>query len=109
MLRHRAYLQRRHERKGAGGVDKGPRDTRNVVVLGKGAHPPDCTPDAISRQLDASLDRLQTDYLDIYCLHRDNPDIPIAEWVDALHAEMDRGRIRVLAVPTGRPRVGRGQ
>jgi len=68
----------------------------DVVVLGKGAHPPDCTPDAISRQLDASLDRLQTDYLDIYCLHRDNPDIPIAEWVDALHAEMDRGRIRVF-------------
>ncbi|MEC8586150.1 MAG: aldo/keto reductase, partial [Pseudomonadota bacterium] len=68
----------------------------NVVILGKGAHPPDCTPDAMARQLEESLDRLQTDYLDIYCLHRDNPDIPIAEWVDALHAEMDKGRIRVF-------------
>ncbi len=68
----------------------------NVVILGKGAHPPDCTPDAMARQLEESLDRLQTDYLDIYCLHRDNPDIPISEWVDALHAEMDKGRIRVF-------------
>ncbi len=68
----------------------------NVVILGKGAHPPDCTPDAMARQLEESLDRLQTDYLDIYCLHRDDPDIPIAEWVDALHAEMDKGRICVF-------------
>ena len=68
----------------------------DVVILGKGAHPPDCTPDAMARQLDESLDRLQTNYLDIYCLHRDSPDIPIAEWVDALHAEIDRGRIRVF-------------
>ena len=68
----------------------------DVVILGKGVHPPDCAPDALAGQLDESLDRLQTDYLDIYCLHRDNLDVPIAEWVDALHAEMDRGRIRVF-------------
>ncbi|MEC7512902.1 MAG: aldo/keto reductase, partial [Pseudomonadota bacterium] len=68
----------------------------NVVILGKGDHPPDCTPDAMAHQLEESLDRLQTDYLDIYCLHHDNLDIPIAEWVDALHAEMDKGRIRVF-------------
>ena len=68
----------------------------NLVILGKGAHPPDCTPDAMARQLDESLERLRTDYLDIYCLHRDNRDIPIAEWVDGLHAEIDKGRIRVF-------------
>ena len=90
-----AYLQRWHERKGVGAWIKA-RGMRENVPSRQGAHPPDCTPDAMARQLEESLDRLQTDYLDIYCLHRDNPDIPIAEWVDALHAEMDKGRIRVF-------------
>jgi len=65
----------------------------NVVILGKGAHPPDCSPEAMHRQLDESLARLQTDHIDIYCLHRDNPDVPVDEWVDALNAEVQAGRI----------------
>ena len=72
---------------------RGVRD--QIVILGKGAHPPDCTPDAMARQLDESLNRLQTEYIDIYCLHRDNPDIPVEEWVDALHAQVKAGRMRV--------------
>lgn len=65
-----------------------------LVVLSKGAHPPECSPAAIATQLDQSLARLQTDYLDLYCLHRDDVNVPIGEWVDALNAEVDAGRIK---------------
>ena len=64
------------------------------VLIGKGAHSPLCYPDVIARQLDQSLDRLKTDYVDVYFMHRDNPDIPVGEFVDAMDAEVRRGRIR---------------
>lgn len=65
-----------------------------TVVLAKGGHTPFCTPRDIVRQLHESLDRLQTDHCDFYCLHRDNLDVPAAEFVDALAAEQRAGRIR---------------
>jgi len=64
-----------------------------LVVLSKGAHTPDCTPDAVSQQLDISLERLQTHYLDLYCLHRDDPNVPVSEWIDVLNREVRAGRI----------------
>ncbi|RCS25681.1 oxidoreductase [Phyllobacterium salinisoli] len=67
---------------------------QDVIVIGKGAHSPLCYPDVIGRQLAASLDRLQTDHVDIYFMHRDNTDIPVGEFVDAIDAEVKAGRIR---------------
>tara|TARA_Y100000590_G_scaffold275359_1_gene309153 strand:+ start:17243 stop:19249 length:2007 start_codon:yes stop_codon:yes gene_type:complete len=66
-----------------------------VVVLGKGAHTPHCYPDLIRPQLEESLDRLQTDYLDIYCLHRDNLEVPVSEFVDALDEIKKDGLIKL--------------
>ena len=68
----------------------------NCVIIGKGAHTPYCRPEYIGRQLDRSLERLQTDHVDIYFMHRDNPDVPVDEFVDALDAEVAAGRIRGL-------------
>ncbi|MFX3657722.1 MAG: aldo/keto reductase [bacterium] len=68
----------------------------DLVIIGKGAHTPDNTPDAIGPQLDESLDRLQTDHVDVYFLHRDNVDVPVGEFVDALNDEVARGRMRVF-------------
>jgi predicted dehydrogenase/aryl-alcohol dehydrogenase-like predicted oxidoreductase len=65
-----------------------------IVLIGKGAHSPLCYPDIIAKQLDRSLERLQTDYVDVYFMHRDNPDVPVGEFVDAMDAEVRRGRIR---------------
>jgi len=65
-----------------------------VVLIGKGAHTPLCYPDVIGKQLDVSLDRMQTDYVDIYFMHRDNLDVPVGEFVDAMDAEVKKGRIR---------------
>ena len=64
-----------------------------IVVIGKGAHSPLCYPDMIAKQLDQSLERLKTDYVDIYFMHRDNTNVPVGEFVDAMDAEVKRGRI----------------
>ncbi|MFJ4623880.1 aldo/keto reductase [Streptomyces sp. NPDC088812] len=68
----------------------------DVVVIGKGGHAPDCTPEAVSRQLVESLERQGTDHLDIYLLHRDNEDIPAGEFVDVLNQHADAGLVRVF-------------
>lgn len=65
-----------------------------IVLIGKGAHSPLCYPDMIAKQLDQSLERLKTDYVDVYFMHRDNLDIAVGEFVDAMDAEVRRGRIR---------------
>ena len=67
-----------------------------VVILGKGAHTPDCLPEKVRPQLEETLDRLSTNKLDIYCLHRDNPEIPVAEFMDSLNELRDEGLIDVL-------------
>ncbi len=66
----------------------------DIVIIGKGAHTPDDNPEAVAPQLQESLTRLQTDYLDVYFLHRDNTEIPVGEFVDAVNAEIEAGRIR---------------
>ncbi|EGL65365.1 oxidoreductase [Agrobacterium sp. ATCC 31749] len=65
-----------------------------IVLIGKGAHSPLCYPDMIAKQLDQSLERLKTDYVDAYFMHRDNLDVPVGEFVDAMDSEVRRGRIR---------------
>ena len=65
-----------------------------LVVVGKGAHTPTCAPEHVAPQLSASLERLRTDYLDLYLLHRDDPDVPVSEWARTLHEHVVAGRIR---------------
>ena len=72
-------------------ANRGVRD--DVVVIGKGAHTPANFPDRVAPQLDVSLERLGTDHVDLYFLHRDNPDIDVAEWIDVLNRECDAGRM----------------
>ncbi len=67
-----------------------------VVILDKGAHTPHCNPEALTRQLEESLERLQTDYVDIYMLHRDNPAIPVGEFIDVLNRHQAAGRVRAF-------------
>jgi len=67
-----------------------------AVLIGKGAHSPLCYPDVIGKQLTESLERLKTDYVDVYFMHRDNLDVPVDEFVDAMDAEAKKGRVRGL-------------
>ncbi|MER7248873.1 aldo/keto reductase [Kribbella sp. NPDC000426] len=73
---------------------RGNRD--DVVVIGKGAHTPHCNPEAITRQLHESLERLQTDHVDLYLMHRDNEEIPVSEFVDVLDEHFKAGRIKAF-------------
>lgn len=75
-------------------ANRGIRD--EVMVIGKGAHTPHCDPESITRQLGETLDRLQTDHLDLYLMHRDNPAIPVGEFVDVLDEHARAGRIRAF-------------
>ena len=73
------------------------RDLREkVVVLGKGAHTPDCLPEKIRPQLEETLSRMSTSYLDIYCLHRDNESLPVEGFIDTLNELKDEGLIKIF-------------
>ena len=75
-------------------ANRGIRD--DVVVIGKGAHTPANFPDRVGPQLDLTLERLGTDHIDLYFLHRDNTEVPVGEWIDVLNAERAAGRIRAF-------------
>jgi predicted dehydrogenase/aryl-alcohol dehydrogenase-like predicted oxidoreductase len=73
---------------------RGNRD--EIVVIGKGAHTPHCDPESLTRQLFESLERLQTDHVDLYLMHRDNEEIPVGEFVDVLDSHFRAGRIKAF-------------
>jgi aryl-alcohol dehydrogenase-like predicted oxidoreductase len=50
----------------------------------------------IGRQIDASLARLRTDYVDLYQAHRFDPDVPIEETVEAFQQVVASGKARYL-------------
>jgi len=51
---------------------------------------------AIMHEIDASLTRLGTDYVDLYQIHRFDPDTPIEETMEALHDVVKAGKARYL-------------
>ncbi|HEY3943609.1 MAG TPA: aldo/keto reductase family protein [Solirubrobacteraceae bacterium] len=50
----------------------------------------------IAKQIDASLERLRTDYVDLYQTHRFDPDVPIEETIEALQQVVASGKARFL-------------
>jgi aryl-alcohol dehydrogenase-like predicted oxidoreductase len=50
----------------------------------------------IMASIDASLERLGTDYVDLYQIHRFDPRTPIAETMDALHDVVRAGKARYI-------------
>jgi aryl-alcohol dehydrogenase-like predicted oxidoreductase len=68
----------------------------DIVLIAKGAQTPDCYPQALTSQLLESLDKLRTDYVDIYFMHRDNTAIPVGEFVECLNEHHRSGRIKAF-------------
>lgn len=69
-----------------------------VTVITKGAHPSKwrnrVTPYDILSDVHDSLARLDTTYIDVYLLHRDDPEIPVSILVDTLNRLYEKGAIR---------------
>ena len=52
--------------------------------------------EAIMREIDGTLQRLGTDYLDLYIIHRFDYDTPIEDTMEALHDLVKAGKVRAL-------------
>ncbi len=50
----------------------------------------------ILQEVEASLKRLQTDYIDLYQSHRDDPNTPLDETLAAFHDLVQQGKVRYI-------------
>jgi len=70
-----------------------------VIITKGGAHSEDrrrMTPFDITADLFDSLARLKTDHIDLYLLHRDDPNLPVEPIINALNEHQQAGRIHVF-------------
>jgi len=75
----------------------------DVVIATKLRHPMRTGPNgkglsrkAIMTEIDHSLTRLGTDYIDLYQIHRNDHTTPLAETLEALHDLVKAGKVRYL-------------
>ncbi len=79
-----------------------------VVIATKGGHPdmtvenPDLHVSRMSQEdmqsdLDSSLQKLRTDYIDLYFYHRDNTEQPVSELIEIMEGFRKQGKIRYYA------------
>ncbi|SMF87758.1 Predicted oxidoreductase [Paenibacillus uliginis N3/975] len=80
--------------------ERGNRD--QWVILTKGAHHdqngPRVNKQDIRSDITMSLEKLQTDFIDLYALHRDDPAVPVGEVVEALNEYMASGTVGAIGV-----------
>ena len=76
-----------------------------VILASKVGNPAGPEPDKgglgrrrILEQVERSLRRLQTDYLDLYYLHRPDPNTPIEETLEAMNRLVESGKVRCVGV-----------
>jgi len=70
-----------------------------VIITKGGAHSEDrrrMTPFDITADLFDSLARLKTDHIDLYLLHRDDPNLPVEPIIHALNEHQQAGRIHAF-------------
>ncbi|WP_309398446.1 aldo/keto reductase [Cerasicoccus maritimus] len=73
------------------------------VIIDKGAHTPNCTPDYMPDEIDRLLKTNYCGYIDLYLMHRDNLDVPVGEFVDLLNAQIDAGKIHAYGLSNWTP------
>jgi pyridoxine 4-dehydrogenase len=69
-----------------------------VRTRGGGEWPKDGRPEHLREACEGSLQRLRVDRIDVYYLHRPDPEVPYEESVGALKELRDEGKIRHVAV-----------
>ncbi len=58
--------------------------------------PIDLSKKEIDNDIEESLQNLQTDYIDLYWLHRDEPSRPVGEIIETLNDNIKKGNIRYI-------------
>ncbi|NKB70662.1 MAG: aldo/keto reductase [Candidatus Latescibacteria bacterium] len=71
---------------------------RGEAVIATKAGPDKLTADRLAAACDGSLQRLQTDYIDLYYIHWPNGSVPIDETLTAMERLRDQGKIRAVGV-----------
>ena len=94
----RVYVEG-HSETSIGGWIKRRKNRNDIVILSKGGHYDMGTGKSrVNRKemrydLETSLKQLQTDYIDIYLLHRDDPTVPAGEIVEIFNEMHKEGKI----------------
>lgn len=79
-------------------------DHHGAFVLGADGRPrPNGHPDYARKSIEGSLERLGTDYLDVYYLHRVDPEVPVEETFGALGELVRAGKVRHLGISEAGP------
>jgi len=76
---------------------------RDDVVVASKVWSDNLAYDDLKQACEDSLDRLGTDYIDVYYVHYQNPEIPIEETMRAMNELQEEGKIRVPAVSNTGP------
>jgi aryl-alcohol dehydrogenase-like predicted oxidoreductase len=103
------YMKGRHEHL-LGKALKGRRD--KVVIASKfgnfdlpgGRKGYNGKPDYVPQACDASLKNLEVDYIDLYYLHRIDPEVPIEDTVGAMADLVHKGKVRWLGLSEAGPK-----
>lgn len=74
---------------------------KDIILATKGSHPdwgfmeiPRVNKAGIEKDVSESLENLRTDYIDLYFLHRDDPNTPVSEIMECLDGFRKEGKIR---------------
>ena len=88
---------------GGGGVSEeylgkalGSRRGEILLTTKFGYSPPDGSRGNIVKSLEGSLKRLRTDYLDLYQIHKPDPETPIEETLEAMDSLVQQGKVRYI-------------
>jgi pyridoxine 4-dehydrogenase len=87
-----AHLYAGGESEGAIGMALAP-FADDLVVATKGGYHPGGGTEGLRKELETSLERLRTDTIALYYLHRVDPDVPLGETMSLLKEYRDAGRI----------------
>jgi pyridoxine 4-dehydrogenase len=75
------------------------RDAGDVLIATKGGYRPgEGRPEVLRGQVEQSLRSLRTEAIDLYYLHRIDPQTPLEESLGALREHVDRGEIRHVGI-----------
>jgi aryl-alcohol dehydrogenase-like predicted oxidoreductase len=74
------------------------KSNRSNSVIATKISPPNLIPDQIEKACDNSLNRLSTDYIDLYQIHWPNHNVNIEDSMNVLNSLVEKGKIRAIGV-----------